>query len=327
MIPSTNCAAASVLLTWTLMRSPAGASHTMGGKLSSAGVRPAFPPPEIGDSSWMVSLPEKTVASSVFTGALMMSFSRAGQGRYSYCQPARTFALMAPSGIETEKDFCGMFTPREFRGYLQYRLEPARRSYRVYGARFPHFFFLPPIFLNPPTLCPGFVKRRVFETRRVKPCARRRALRSACGFRGFMCFLHLTSHDAARRKTVLVGAPPWPVGQCATWKRPVWTSCTSWVVTPPFLRLMPPPPESPPPPPLNGAGPISIGGRPPGPANDAANGDAGIIAAVDPVPGAVAAQGGGISAGGVGAGGPGPRSPPTARAIPPNGPGSSGAAS
>src|SRR5882762_2050028 len=107
MIPSTNCAAASVDRTCTLTRSPAGASHTMGGKFSSAGVRPATPPVEIGDSSWIVSLPEVTVASSVATGAERMSFNLAGQGRYSYCQPESTFGLTLFRGIDVEKAFCG----------------------------------------------------------------------------------------------------------------------------------------------------------------------------------------------------------------------------
>src|SRR5882724_1137405 len=106
MIPSTNCAAASVLRTWILTRSPAGASHTTGEKFSSEGVRPATPPDETGDSSWIVSLPENTVASRVATGALRMSFSLAGQGRYSYCQPESTLGLIPFRGIEIEKAFC-----------------------------------------------------------------------------------------------------------------------------------------------------------------------------------------------------------------------------
>src|SRR6266404_5522374 len=47
-----------------------------------------------------------------------MSFSRAGQGRYSYCQPESTLGLIPFRGIEMEKAFCG--TASSFLCYGRY---------------------------------------------------------------------------------------------------------------------------------------------------------------------------------------------------------------
>src|SRR5260370_9688911 len=76
--------------------SPAGASKSSAGVLGSEGGTPAVTPPSIGDSSWIVSLPEKTVSLSCVAAAAV-DFSRhlirAGLGRYSYCQPVSRFVV------------------------------------------------------------------------------------------------------------------------------------------------------------------------------------------------------------------------------------------
>src|SRR6266850_940580 len=105
--------ALSEFRTWTFTRSPAGASQTTGGTFNSFGIAPTVAPGERLDSSMMVSLPEKTVASwkapaVVTASAFMMSLSRAGQGRYSYCQPARMFVLMVPAAMLAVPCLCGM---------------------------------------------------------------------------------------------------------------------------------------------------------------------------------------------------------------------------
>src|SRR6267143_2155487 len=127
MMPSTVWAPASVLRTLTLRRSPAGASHTTGGVLSSEGVVPTAPPAWMGLSSWMVSLPLKTVLLSVRTLVRRRSFSLAGQGKYSYCQPDRGLTT-APAGIEVENWNWGI---RELRGFAAASARCTRRRRRA----------------------------------------------------------------------------------------------------------------------------------------------------------------------------------------------------
>src|SRR6266850_1372226 len=108
--------AESLLRTWTLTLSPAGASHTIGGTFSSLGIAPTTAPGVMLPSSMMVSLPENTVTSwkapaVVTASAFMMSFSRAGQGRYSYCQPERMLGLMTPAAMAMLPCFCGIGPP------------------------------------------------------------------------------------------------------------------------------------------------------------------------------------------------------------------------
>src|SRR5215510_8703289 len=112
MIASKTTAALSVFRTLTLMKSPAAASHTMGAVFNSAGVVPAVPPACTGLSSAMVSEPLVTVTrpggvTVAPFGERMRHFSRAGQGRYWYCQLAKMLSLVAPVAIDPEKVFCG----------------------------------------------------------------------------------------------------------------------------------------------------------------------------------------------------------------------------
>src|SRR5882672_4165069 len=114
--------AVSGFLTCTFTRSPAGASQTIGGTFSSFGITPGVAPGAMLDSSMIVSLPEKTVASwnapaVVTVSAFMISFRRAGHGRYSYCHPERMLLLIVPVAMLTVPCLCGTVPPSADAGF------------------------------------------------------------------------------------------------------------------------------------------------------------------------------------------------------------------
>src|SRR6516162_980365 len=109
--PSTVGVPAVVLSMVNFNRSPAAACHATGGVLSSLGVTPAVPPDWTGLRSWIVSLPEYTVATTPVAEARTSVITWAGQGRYSYCHPDSGLRPSWFAVIALENTSCGITTP------------------------------------------------------------------------------------------------------------------------------------------------------------------------------------------------------------------------
>src|SRR5882762_1954398 len=108
MIPSTVGVPASTSSITSLSRSPEAAIQESAGVLSSEGVTPAVPPPCTGVRSLMVSDPLYMVMRLPTVVLRTRRMTCAGQGRYSYCQPASGFRPSWFAVIAVEKMNCGI---------------------------------------------------------------------------------------------------------------------------------------------------------------------------------------------------------------------------